>query len=162
VVITISLISHCEAVPSTAVAIAVPIICHCEGAVYATAAITFMVFPFLLSSNGGSIEGGHPTLSKTEIASSLRYAPFLATMEWKYHCEEELFIFFDSKPRAEGVGSGNHHFPHQSLRGRAFYGRGNLAVELRDCFVTPLRSVPRNDMIKNLQHFCKFKDTLYK
>ena len=77
-VITISLISHCEAVPSTAVAIAVPIICHCEGAVYATAAITFMVFPFLLSSNGGSIEGGHPTPSKTEIASSLRYAPFLA------------------------------------------------------------------------------------
>ena len=35
-------------------------------------------FLFLLSFNGGSIEGGHPTPSKTEIALSLRYAPFLA------------------------------------------------------------------------------------
>ena len=37
------------------------------------------------------------------------------------HCEEALFIFFD---------------------------RGNLAVELRDCFVTPLRFVPRNDGVE--------------
>ena len=35
--------------------------------------------------------------------------------------------------RAAGMAGSNRHFPHQSLRGRAFYGRGNLAFRYTQC-----------------------------